>query len=54
MGAQHLDRASYVTSLLSLTLITYFFYLFFFIYNQIPPQSEENNMLHKNIDKIQE
>ena len=27
--------------------------LFFFIYNQIPPQSEENSILHKNsIDKI--
>ena len=33
----------------------YIFYLFvyFFIYNQIPPQSEENSILHKNsIDKI--
>ena len=34
--------------------INYIFFIYFFIYNQIPPQSEENNMLHKNIDKIQE
>ena len=32
----------------------YLFILYInFIYNQIPPQSEENDMLHKkNIDKI--
>ena len=29
------------------------FFIYLFIYNQIPPQSEENNILHKNsIDKI--
>ena len=34
------------------TLKTRYIYLVF-IYNQIPPQSEENNILHKNsIDKI--
>ena len=28
-------------------------FIFLFIYNQIPPQSEENSILHKNsIDKI--
>ena len=25
-------------------------YLFYFIYNQIPPQSEENNILHKRTE----
>ena len=30
-----------------------FILFIYFIYNQIPPQSEENNMQHKkNIDKI--
>ena len=27
-----------------------FFIFYFFIYNQIPPQSEENNILHKRTE----
>ena len=49
------DRQGLICDQSFIAHINYIFYFFIFlIYNQIPPQSEENNMLHKNIDKIQE
>ena len=40
-------------SVLMKKIITVYLFIYLFIYNQIPPQSEENSILHKNsIDKI--
>ena len=56
IGKANFDASSmhYTNIILSLQLHNRFIYLFiYFIYNQIPPQSEENSILHKNsIDKI--
>ena len=34
------------------TLYEYYYTDILFIYDQIPPQRDENNMLHKYIDEI--